>query len=172
MPKRVALGCDHAVYAAHQEIIGMINACSAVSKVMYMGPSSDSSVDYPDYAAQVCEAILKGEADTGILVCGTGIGMSIAANKFRGIRAALCYDHVTARLSRQHNNAHILCIGVRTSGPEIIRDIIETFLTTEPLEEGRHGSRLDKITVIEEQQMEDKQRWCFSGCGGLKEEGK
>ncbi|GET90120.1 ribose 5-phosphate isomerase, putative [Leishmania tarentolae] len=172
MSKRVAVGCDHAAYATHQEIMDMIKATGAASKVMYMGPSSNVSVDYPDYAAQVCEAILKGEADTGILICGTGIGMSIAANKFRGIRAALCYDHVTARLSRQHNNAHVLCIGVRTSGMEIIRDIIETFLRTEPLTEGRHGNRIHKITVIEEEQMKDEQQRNFSGCGGHTEEGK
>ncbi|KAI5685837.1 Ribose [Leishmania braziliensis] len=153
MSKRVALGCDHAAYDIHQEIMDMITTTGVVSKVIYMGPSSASSVDYPDYAAQVCEAILKGEADTGILVCGTGIGMSIAANKFSGIRAALCNDHVTAQLCRQHNNANVLCLGARTCGMEILRDIIITFLTAEPSKEGRHGSRIAKITEIEREQM-------------------
>ncbi|KAG5500526.1 hypothetical protein JKF63_03620 [Porcisia hertigi] len=153
MSKRVALGCDHAVYSAYQEIVGIITATGIVSSVSYMGPSSAASVDYPDYAAQVCQAILKGEADTGILICGTGIGMSIAANKFNGIRAALCHDHVTAQLSRQHNNAQVLCIGVRTCGMEVIRDIITTFLSTEFSTEGRHSCRIAKITEMEKQQM-------------------
>ncbi|KAG5475118.1 hypothetical protein CUR178_04569 [Leishmania enriettii] len=157
MSKRVALGCDHAAFDTHQEIMEMITATGVVSKVLYMGPSSAASVDYPDYAAQVCEAILKGEADLGILLCGTGIGMSIAANKFKGIRAALCHDHVTAQLSRQHNNAHVLCVGVRTSGLEVIRDIITTFLTTEVSTEGRHGGRVAKITGIEVEQMKGEQ---------------
>ncbi|KAG5499940.1 hypothetical protein GH5_04079 [Leishmania sp. Ghana 2012 LV757] len=157
MSKRVALGCDHAAFDTHQEIMEMITATGVVSRVLYMGPSSAASVDYPDYAAQVCEAILKGEADVGILLCGTGIGMSIAANKFKGIRAALCHDHVTAQLSRQHNNAHVLCVGVRTSGLEVIRDIITTFLTTEVSTEGRHGGRVAKITGIEVEQMKGEQ---------------
>ncbi|KAK7198193.1 ribose 5-phosphate isomerase [Novymonas esmeraldas] len=155
MSKRVALGCDHAVYSAHNEIIDIIKNTGVVSEVQYMGPPSAASVDYPDYAARVCEAILNGEADTGILVCGTGIGMSIAANKFNGIRAALCYDHVTAQLCRQHNDAHIVCIGVRTSGMEIIRDIVTTFLTTEFSTEGRHGGRVAKISAIESKQMKE-----------------
>lgn len=155
MSKRVALGFDHAAFNMREELIDIIKASGAVSEVVSMGSLSASSVDYPDYAQEVCEAIMHGKVDYGVLVCGTGIGMSIAANKFHGIRAALCFDHVTAQLARQHNDAHVVCVGVRTSGMEIIRDILTTFLTTEFSTEGRHGGRVSKIADIEKKEMKE-----------------
>lgn len=128
----------------------MIRRPGIVEEVQYFGPSSGASVDYPDFAKQVCEAVVSGKADAGILVCGTGIGMSIAANKVRGIRAALCHDHVTAQLCRLHNDANVLCIGERTSGLEVMRDIIETYLATDFSRQARHVGRLEKVKAMEE----------------------
>lgn len=153
MQKRVAFSCDHAVVAVKDDVIDMIKSSGAALSVVYMGPNSEKSVDYPDFAAPVCEAILKGEVDMGFLLCGTGIGMSIAANKYKGIRAALCHDHVTAFLCRNHNDANVVCIGERVTGMEVIRDIILTALTT-PFSEGeRHVNRLNKVKVIEDHQL-------------------
>jgi ribose 5-phosphate isomerase B len=108
--------------------------------------------DYPNIAAEVCQDIknkdIKGRTKMGILFCGTGIGISIAANKIRGIRCALCHDHYTAVMSRKHNNANVLSLGGRTTGKEIAKEIVETFLTTE-FEGGRHETRVQKIMALE-----------------------
>jgi ribose 5-phosphate isomerase B len=109
-----------------------------------LGTDTTDSVDYPDYAAKVTAAVKGGQAKFGILICGTGIGMSIAANRTLGIRAALCHDVTTARLARQHNNAQILCLGARVIGPEVARDCLVTFLEATP-EDGRHQRRVDKL---------------------------
>ena len=113
-----------------------------------MGTSSAESVDYPDYAAAVAQAVSSGELDRGVLVCGTGIGMSIAANKFTNVRAALCYDVETARLSRQHNDANVLAIGSRVLDPELALTIVQKWMNT-TFEGGRHSRRLQKITALE-----------------------
>ncbi|KPA85242.1 putative ribose 5-phosphate isomerase [Leptomonas pyrrhocoris] len=152
MPMRVAFSCDHAAVHVHNEVMEMIKSSGTATSVVYMGPDSEQSVDYPDFAAPVCEAIQKGEVDMGFLLCGTGIGMSIAANKYKGIRAALCHDHVTAFLCRNHNDANVVCIGERVCGLEVIRDIILTALTTEFSHGERHMSRLSKVKTIEEHQ--------------------
>jgi len=111
------------------------------------GTNSDEQVDYPDIAREVGEAVAGGQYDYGILICGTGIGMSIAANKVRGIRAALCHNTFGASLARQHNNANILCLS-EEEGTESAPEIVDTFLTTE-FEGGRHQRRVDKIMEME-----------------------
>jgi ribose 5-phosphate isomerase B len=107
------------------------------------------SVDYPDYAQKVSEAVSSGAADRGILICGTGIGMSITANRYPGVRAALCHDHFTARMSRLHNDANILVLGDRVIGKGVALDMVQTWLET-GFEGGRHQKRLDKIREIEQ----------------------
>lgn len=110
-----------------------------------LGPTSDSSVDYPDYAKLLTDAVLRQEDGRGILLCGSGIGMSIAANRVPGIRAALVHDILTARLSRQHNDANVLVLGGRLLGKDLAVEIVKTWLAT-PFEGGRHERRLAKIS--------------------------
>lgn len=148
-PRVIAFGCDHAAYAAREEISGFIRAAAADVEVMYMGPTTAGSVDYPDYACKVAEAVNSGKAELGVLVCGTGIGMCIAANKYHGIRAALCTEHASAELCRQHNNANVLCVGYRIIGMEVIRDVIKTFMNTPFSGADRHQCRIDKIAALE-----------------------
>lgn len=116
------------------------------------GTYSNESVDYPDYAEKACMKIIKGEADFGILICGTGIGMSIAANKIRGIRAALCTSTFEAVMARRHNDANVLCLGSRVIGSEHALFIAISFLTEE-FEGGRHKRRIDKISSLEEKSL-------------------
>ncbi len=113
-----------------------------------LGTDSGDSVDYPDYAAKVASAIVSGDAKEGILVCGTGIGMSIAANKFPGIRAALVHDEFTAQMSREHNNANILVMGGRILSEDVGKKLVEIWLDSD-YEGGRHQNRLDKIAELE-----------------------
>ncbi|QQP88990.1 ribose 5-phosphate isomerase B [Skermanella sp. TT6] len=113
-------------------------------EVIDLGAHSTESVDYPDIAAALAGAIRDGSADRGILICGTGIGISIAANRHAGIRAALCHDTTGARLSRQHNDANVLVMGARVTGIEVAKDCVATFLAT-PFEGGRHSRRVDKM---------------------------
>jgi ribose 5-phosphate isomerase B len=115
-----------------------------------MGPGEDESVDYPDFAMKVAQAISHKKHEKGMLLCGTGIGMSIAANKYSGVRATLAYDNYTARMSRMHNNSNILVIGGRTTGEETAYDILETWLNTE-YEGGRHQRRINKISDLEKE---------------------
>ena len=142
---RIVLGCDHRGLALKQSIMPLI----AQSGHSYedAGCYTTEPVDYPDVARKVAEAVASGEFDYGILICDTGIGMSIAANKVRGIRAALCHDAFTAARSRQHNDANILCLAAGIS-PEAVADIISIFLGTR-FEGGRHQRRLDKIEAME-----------------------
>jgi ribose 5-phosphate isomerase B len=113
-----------------------------------MGAFAGESVDYPDYAAKVAKSISSGEFKRGILLCGTGIGMSIAANKFSGVRATMAYDNFTAKMSRLHNDSNILVMGGRTTGDETAYDILETWLNTE-YEGGRHDKRIKKISELD-----------------------
>lgn len=149
MPRKIGFSSDHSAFTMKEEIMAMIKAVSSDIEVVYYGPRDAQSVDYPDYAERIAEAVSKGEVEAGVLVCGTGIGVSIAANKVPGVRAALCHDHVTAALCREHNNANILCAGVRVLGLEVLRDMIRTFLTTDFSTEGRHAMRVNKIIGIE-----------------------
>lgn len=113
-----------------------------------LGCDCETSVDYPDYAIPVAEKVANGEVDRGILICGTGIGMAIAANKVKGVRCALCHDVYSARLTRQHNDSNVLAMGERVIGPGLAREIAEVWLTT-AFEGGRHAKRVEKITQYE-----------------------
>ena len=142
---RIAIGCDHKGLELKQLIMQIIT--DAGYNTEDFGCYTADSVDYPDIAEQVAQAVAKGDFNQGILICDTGIGMSIAANKVRGIRAALCHDAFSARRARQHNDANILCLGTELE-PEVIREIIEAYLTSE-FEGGRHLRRLNKIKTME-----------------------
>jgi len=113
-------------------------------EVLDLGAHNTESVDYPDFAAALAGAIRNGQAERGILICGTGIGISIAANRHPGIRAALCHDTTGAKLSRQHNDANVLVLGARMVGAEVAKDCVATFFST-PFEAGRHSRRVDKL---------------------------
>ncbi|HEY3176303.1 MAG TPA: ribose 5-phosphate isomerase B [Candidatus Polarisedimenticolia bacterium] len=145
---RIVIGCDHAAVALKDEIVKELRGSG--QQVEDVGTFTGDSVDYPDFAAMVAGLIRSGTADLGIVMCGTGIGVSIAANKLPGIRAALCHDVTTARLARQHNDSNILCMGGRVLGSAVALDIVRTWLST-PFEGGRHLRRIRKIEAIESQ---------------------
>ncbi len=142
---RIAVGSDHAAVELRNQIVAHL-AGRDVDTVA-IGPEVGSSSDYPDQAADVARLVLSGEVELGVLVCGTGIGMSIAANKFPGIRAALVHDAQTAHLAAEHNHANILCLGARVLAPGVVIDCIDAWLDT--AFERRHQRRLDKITALE-----------------------
>lgn len=143
---KVAIGCDHAALDLKKHIIGLLAELGM--QVQDFGTHSTESMDYPDVARPVSEAVARGEFDRGILICGTGIGMSIAANKVRGIRAALAHDTFSARATREHNDSNVLCLGARVIGPGLAGDIVRVWLATE-FTAGRHTRRLAKISDIE-----------------------
>lgn len=143
---RIILGCDHGGLEMKEAIHGMLKTLDM--DATDVGTINEDSVDYPDFAAKVAGAVSSGEADRGIAVCGTGIGMSIVANKYPGVRAALCHDSYTARMSRLHNDANVLVLGGRVIGREVALEILKVWLAT-PFEGGRHQRRLDKIADIE-----------------------
>ncbi len=142
----VAIGCDHGGYELKKEIIAHLAKNGIPFKDF--GTYDGNSVDYPDIARLVCKSILDGECENGILVCGTGIGISIAANKHKGIRAAVCSDEFSAKFTRLHNDANVLCLGGRVVGPGLACELVDIFLST-GFEGGRHALRVDKITAIE-----------------------
>lgn len=146
---RMAVGADHAGYQL-KEAIKQILPTHGI-ECRDVGAFSQDSVDYPDYAAQVAAQVVGGACDRGLLVCGTGIGMTIAANKIFGVRAALCYNVEAARLSRAHNDSNILVLGGRMTSPAEAEEIVHVWLAT-PFEGGRHQARLDKIAALEKHQ--------------------
>ncbi|HHT74269.1 MAG TPA: ribose 5-phosphate isomerase B [Firmicutes bacterium] len=139
---KIAIGSDHGGFHAKAEIIRFLQA--EQYEVEDFGTHSAESCDYPDIAHKVGEAVVGGECDLGILICGTGIGVSIAANKVPGVRAALCSDTYSARMARAHNNSNVLCMGARVLGTGLMEDIVKAYLTGE-FEGGRHARRVDKI---------------------------
>jgi ribose 5-phosphate isomerase B len=143
---KLAIGCDHGGFELKEEILKYIKTVKHV-EVLDFGVANKDSVDYPDYGAKVSEAVSNGTMDRGILICGTGIGMSIVANRFPKVRAALCHDHFTAQMSREHNDANILVMGERVIGTGVACDIVRTWLETE-FAAGRHQLRLNKIDQI------------------------
>ena len=142
----IAIGCDHGGFELKGHIMEHLKEKGIEFK--NYGTYSEASVDYPDCAKPVCEAVQNGTAERGILICGTGIGISIAANKYKGIRAALCSDVYSAKMSKQHNNANIICLGGRVTGRELAFMIVDTWLETE-FEGGRHENRIAKIHAAE-----------------------
>lgn len=139
---KIAIGGDHAGFAYKQEIITMLTA--AGYEVKDFGPFSDASVDYPDFAHPLATSVETGEASLGILICGSGNGVAITANKHQGIRAALCWLDELGALARQHNNANVLCLPARFISLELAKQITNTFITT-AFEGGRHENRVQKI---------------------------
>ena len=139
---KVVIGSDHGGFEYKEEIKKFL--LEKGYKIMDVGTNSKDSCDYPVFAKEAVQKIINGEADRGILICGTGIGMSITANKFKGIRAALCGDTFSARATRAHNNSNILCLGERVIGLGLALDIVNIWLNTE-YEGGRHQKRIDMI---------------------------
>lgn len=146
MSNKVITGSDHAGLALRAEVVKV--AAAKGFEVEDLGPFSGESVDYPDYAERVARAVAASAARFGILVCGTGIGMSIAANKVKGVRAALCTTELEARMARAHNDANVLCLGERVVGSGLGAAIVDAFLAT-PFEAGRHARRVEKIAALE-----------------------
>lgn len=142
----IAIGSDHAGFEMKSKLIDILHDKGFI---LTDCGGDGSPCDYPEIASFVCKKILSGECDLGILICGTGIGMSIAANKFKGIRAALCSETYSAKFSRTHNNANILCLGARVIGSGLAAEIADAFLSAD-YEGGRHERRLDLIKDIED----------------------
>lgn len=145
--KILSIGCDHAAYNLKLKLIPYLEEKGY--EILDVGTDSPDSCDYPVFAKRVCENIQNGVCELGILICGTGIGMSMAANKHRGIRAAVCSDTFSARATRQHNNANVLCFGERVVGYGMACELVDAFLDT-PFEGGKHQKRVDMLTAIED----------------------
>jgi ribose 5-phosphate isomerase B len=144
---KIAIGSDHRGYDAKRRIVPLLQQLG--HEIVDVGPEAPGSVDYPDYAFQVAQAVGEGRVDRGILICGTGIGMCIAANKVAGVRAAPCHDSITAEMSRRHNDANILCLSADLLGEELIERMLRIWLDTE-FEGGRHARRVEKISRFED----------------------
>ncbi|WP_040227629.1 ribose 5-phosphate isomerase B [Bhargavaea cecembensis] len=143
---RVAISSDHGGNRLRAEIKDLMDEMGI--EYEDFGPQDDSSVDYPDYAKPVAQRVADGEFDRGIVICGTGIGMSIAANKVKGIRCALCHDVFSAKATRGHNDSNVLAMGERVIGPGLAREIAKTWLEGE-FEGGRHERRIEKLSEME-----------------------
>jgi ribose 5-phosphate isomerase B len=143
----IAIGCDHAGVELKRDIISLLHDLHI--ECTDYGTNGTESVDYPDFGEKVSEAVSSGKIEKGILICGTGIGMSIVANKFPGVRASLCNGLFTAGMSRLHNDANVLVLGGRVIGKDLAKEIVRTWVNT-PFEGERHAKRLRKITLIEE----------------------
>ena len=143
---KIAIASDHGGYDYKQELIPYIESLG--HQVLDLGCHGPASADYPDYGIPCAQAVARGEADRGVVICGTGIGISISANKVPGIRCALCTDPVMARLTREHNDANMLAMGGRIIGIELAKGIVQAFLSTE-FSGGRHKTRIDKIAQYE-----------------------
>ena len=144
----IAIGSDHAGFELKQSVIAHLKENGIEYKDF--GCYDMNSVDYPAIAETTCKAIVNGDCERGILICGTGIGMSIAANKIRGVRAALCADAFSTKYTRLHNDANVMCMGARTLGGGLALELVEIFLDT-PFEGGRHAARVDMIQKLEQE---------------------
>ncbi len=142
----VGLGCDHRGYPLKKEIIEEIKLLG--HEIRDFGAFDETPVDYPEYALEVARAVARGDCHCGILICGTGIGVSVAANKVRGIRAARCQDCFSAKMARQHNDANVLCLGAMVTGPGLTREVVRAYLEAK-FEGGRHARRIEKIGAAE-----------------------
>ena len=148
---QIAIGSDHAGFKMKEDVKKWL--LDEGYQVKDFGTDSEDSVDYPDFAEKTAKNVEEGDSDLGILICGTGIGMAISANKVKGIRAARCHDSYSARMARAHNNSNILTFGSRVIGIELAKDIVKTYLTTE-YSGGRHQRRVGKIDNIEKEMTE------------------
>ncbi len=145
---RFAIGSDHRGYHLKEQIIAMLRAKG--HEVDDEGACGSESVDYPDFAALVAKKVSQGAVERGILICGSGIGMAICANKFPGVRAAPCTDEVTAEISRRHNDLNVLCLSADMLSPRIVERMVEVWVAT-PFEGGRHERRVEKIHLLEQE---------------------
>ncbi|MBN2980752.1 MULTISPECIES: ribose 5-phosphate isomerase B [Cohnella] len=146
---KIAIGADHAGYRLKDVIVPFLKAQG--HEIIDVGCNCADSVDYPDYSVPVCDKVVRGEAERGILICGTGIGMSIAANKTPGIRCALVHDLFSAKATREHNDTNVLAMGERIIGPGLAEEIVRVWLET-PFSQGeRHAGRINKVKAIESQ---------------------
>lgn len=145
---KIAIGCDHGGFEIKNELIAHLSKRNIECEDF--GIYELSPIDYPDMAKVVAEAVLSGKCDRGILVCGTGIGMSIAANKIKGIRAAVCSDHFSVKYTRLHNDSNILCMGGRVIGPGTACELADLFIDTEFSQGERHQNRINKIHALED----------------------
>ena len=146
MGMKIAIGCDHGALALKETVKKVVSELGMEADDL--GTFTEESVDYPDIAAKVCEKIASGDAARGVVLCGTGIGISMAANKIRGIRCALCGDVYSARMARAHNDANVLALGGRVLGPGLAGEIVRAFFTQD-FEGGRHARRVGKIMALE-----------------------
>jgi ribose 5-phosphate isomerase B len=147
--RKIIVGADHGGVKLKDDIVAMLSSSGGNYEIVDKGTHGTTSVDYPNIAESVCNDVVSHKAATGILVCGSGIGISISANKVKGIRAALVHDAYTARMARQHNDANVVCLGERVTGSEVAKDAVKVFLETE-FEGGRHANRVNLISSIEE----------------------
>ncbi|MBW3575905.1 MAG: ribose 5-phosphate isomerase B [Actinobacteria bacterium] len=143
---RIAIGSDHAGLPLKKELVEFLQ--EGGHQVDDLGTTGSESVDYPDFGAAVGRAVSAGDSELGVAVCGTGIGISIAANKVDGVRAAVVHDVTSARLAKEHNDANVVCLGARLVGPEVAQEAVHAFLSAS-WQEGRHAERVDKITALE-----------------------
>ncbi|MBU0484803.1 MAG: ribose 5-phosphate isomerase B [Proteobacteria bacterium] len=137
---KISIGCDHGGFEMKEMIVSFLQSLG--HEIDDQGTDSNASVNYPDYAKKVCAAVEGGQAGRGILICGTGIGMSMVANRSPAIRAALCHESFTARMSREHNDANVLCLGARVIGPGLAQEIVRIWVSTD-FAGGRHQNRID-----------------------------
>ncbi|MBL8880134.1 MAG: ribose 5-phosphate isomerase B [Phycisphaerales bacterium] len=144
---KIAIGSDHRGFSAKERIRAQLESLG--HEICDFGPDSNKACDYPDAGLAVASAISTGGADRGVLLCGSGIGMSITANKVPGVRAALCHDELTAQMSRRHNDANILCLPADLIGDALMQSVVKLWLTTD-FEGGRHARRLEKIANFEQ----------------------
>ena len=152
---RIAVGSDHRGYLTRNQIIELLGRLG--HEAIDMGTNTAEAVDYSDIASLVAKAVLSGEAEMGILVCGTGIGMSIAAGKFMGIRAAPCHDAITAEMSRRHNNLNVLCLSADLLGQRLIDRMVEIWIST-PFDGGRHATRVARIAELEQEIIAEREK--------------
>ena len=151
---RIAVGADHAGYPLKVEVVRFLEEQG--HEVTDLGTHSTDPVDFPEYAKRVGQAVQLGKADRGVLVCGSGVGACVAANKLRGIRAALCHDTYTAHQGVEHDDVNVLCLGGRVVGPALAYDILRSWLTARYIGTGRHKRRVDQILEIERSETERK----------------
>ncbi|MCX7425755.1 MAG: ribose 5-phosphate isomerase B [Planctomycetia bacterium] len=145
---RIAVGSDHRGCSIRAKVIDLLNRLG--HEVVDVGTATNEPVDYPDVAAEVARRVSRHEVDRGVLVCGTGLGMCIAANKFPGVRAAPCHDDLTAEMSRRHNDLNVLCLSADLLGERLVDRMVELWMNT-PFEGGRHARRVEKIAELERQ---------------------
>jgi ribose 5-phosphate isomerase B len=147
---RIAVGADHRGYSIHNKVVDLLQKLG--HDVLDMGTYGDDPVDYPDVAASVARLVSDGQVERGILICGTGLGMCIAANKFPNVRAAPCHDDLTAEMSRRHNDLNVLCLSADMLGERLVDRMIEIWLNT-AFEGGRHARRVEKIAALERENL-------------------